>query len=448
MKLNLKTTLITCAILTIGGFTSCNNDDEPINGKETLDKGEPTSITLTLPVRGENGGSLRADDSNATASEINLNTVTIVIYGDETGNYMKDTTLNKSDLKIENNVYKISNIETTTGPKKIFVGANLSADFVKNYLKGKAAGNLNTAAIEMLLSTLVTSDGSIVMTSNGLASGDFVEINNPAASTNNTLSIDLTRMVAKVTVEKSPTMIREGVEGLLDSLYWTIDNFNKKSFLAQKIGTDGTTIIDPNYWEAEYNNGLDFSHNENFQAVSPYPGVLSPIVQYTSENTSEKQRKQEITRVLIQSKFIPRYIVVEKNGNFVTEENPLYSQKGAATTFYSVTVVSGTIPEMAFFATRSVAVKYAAENHLLESAVLEYTGGVCYWSMYLHNEGYEWNVLRNTYYKCNITRILYPGRHDKLIPDPEDPPYKPANINFTVDIIPWVWAGGDYDLTP
>jgi hypothetical protein len=146
------------------------------------------------------------------------------------------------------------------------------------------------------------------------------------------------------------------------------------------------------------------------------------------------KRKKEITRATVRATFIPRDIVQGTSGAFTVN-----SAHGVIIPqdFWAVTpnVVDGT----SYFFVESIANAFAAQEG---GTVIKYTGGNCYWDIFLgkgNTSPNRWDVLRNDFYKCNITRIVVPGRSYPEIPDPEidETPDTETNITADIEILFW-----------
>ena len=85
---------------------------------------------------------------------------------------------------------------------------------------------------------------------------------------------------------------------------------------------------------------------------------------------------------------------------------------------------------------------------MLEEAKKTYTNGLNYWWVTVKdNQG---DVLRNHFYKVDVTSIWAPGRTDgKFDPDKDDKPIdKETNITVEVTVEPWNFVEFNADLRP
>ena len=420
-------------------FASCNRS-EKLNPDEP---GKPTSmkVSITFP----NGPQTRATvDPNAVPEEAEIKTVDIFIYYFASNNFASHTRLTAADFTqtgtglggvTDAYVYSSANkIPTTTGDKVVFAGINLPNSVV-DAIKYKPGATLHQVAQTMSREDLTGANGFAMFNVN-TERRIFVE---DPEDPENHVTLRCKRLVAKVTVERSATVDIAGAPGVLGTLQFAIFNFNTKLFMMIP------TYIDPNWSDSEY-NPADFNNppDHNNPLTGGFVNVLdravigSPTIgqynpRYAAENSSELKRKKEITRAVVRATFVPRDITVGTTGNFnvVTNPNPTTVQ-----TFYAVTpsVTLGT----SYFTTQSIAAAFATEKG---GTVIEYTNGYCYWDIFLNKNPADvtnrWDVLRNDFYKCNITRIVAPGRHTPDVPDPENTPDVDTSITADIEIFFW-----------
>jgi hypothetical protein len=262
----------------------------------------------------------------------------------------------------------------------------------------------------------------------------FVEDENNAA---NKVTLKCQRMVAKITVETSASLVVDGDPGTLAYLSFGINNFNNKIYMLQDLSDEHK---DPNWlWNADTAEDFEdagfFDYNLFIlnRALIPNPTNDDYSPGYASENTSQGKLKKEITRATVRATFIPRDITEGTTGNYT-----INSAHGVIIpqTFYAVTpsITAGT----SYFFDENAANAFVVEKG---GTKLTYTDGYCYWNIFLNknplNTVNKWDVLRNDFYKCNITRIVVPGRNTPDVPDPEVTPDVETNITVEIDILFW-----------
>lgn len=455
-----KAFLIATFLLTAGLYSCSDENNDSVNpGGE--DKGTPTylDVSFSFP-KGETGTkTLRAattGDSNASLLETALNTVDVYIFNSNTGMMVKNQELAASDFIQQpstgtEDVWKAkATIGTTTGKKTVFVGINLSRTFALN-LKNASLTVFNDNVHSLNISELVTDKGLAMFSAQGVTS-ELKPVGEPGYNTNNTLKIPIKRLVAKVTVEESPTMKVNG-PGKIQDMAFAINNVNKKFYLVPKA--DGS---DPNYqpntWNlADFYNAVNTPGvaGDSYIKVNPAntPSVSDLKTLYATENTSINHWKEEITRATVRARFIPDKITQKSGSAFVQVANP----NQTPVTFWTVMLQNG---YKDYFLDESVATAYQAANPgSFKSGT--YIDGYCYYDMFLNKQGNfngtnvpdkRWDVFRNDYYRCRITSILAPGRPNENVVDPKTPPEIETDLKYEIDILFWNLVTGDYALEP
>jgi len=414
------------------GFTGCSKES---NLSKSSAEGTATKlkVSLTFP-RTET--TRNTGDLNGTDNESQVNTVDVFIYTSG-GAFSSHAPLDASDFSQETStgsadVYEATTkIPTTTGAKSVFVGINLPTSVV-NAVKNQPASALFSAVQTMSRAQLAGAT-NFAMFSTQAVNSTFVEDENDPA---NSIKVQCKRLVAKVTVETSATLNQDGAPGVINNLQFAINNFNTKLFLIQGAADYHK---DPNWASGSYVAG-DFNDAEatDYAPILSRALITTPAIEdytplYAAENTSEGKLKNEITRVTVRATFIPTEIVEGTTGNFTVD-----NAHGITTpqTFYAVTpsVMDGT----AYFFDSTAADEFADERG---GSVITYTGGFCYWDIFLNKNPDKivnrWDVLRNDFYKCNITRIVLPGRYTPDITDPGITPDTDTSIFVDVELLFW-----------
>jgi len=414
-------------------LASCNRDN--LNPDEA---GIATSmkVSINFPRVDTRAGTDHTDDTNAVIGEATVNTVDIFIYT-ASGAFSSHRGLNASDFTQVTSSgtadkYTTSvKIPTTTGPKSVFAGINMPTSVV-NALIDQPASALGTA-VQTMTRAQLAGGTNFVMFSVAPVDRTFVESDSDPA---NSITITCQRLVAKITVETDAALDVSGIPGTLSNYMFAVNHFNTKLFMLQ-----GTTSErrDPNWTTASFNQSdFDPAVDGDYAPILSRASIPSPTIsqytpRYAAENTSYGKRKKEITRVTVRALFVPNTIWTGTTGNFT--ENPNTGTPG--TTFYAVTpnVVAGT----AFFLSPTVAADFATERG---GTVVTYSGGRCYWDIFLGKNNTppnKWDVLRNDFYKCNITKINALGRSYEDIPSGEedDTPETDTNISAYIDILFW-----------
>jgi hypothetical protein len=279
----------------------------------------------------------------------------------------------------------------------------------------------------------LASGSNFAMFSTNAVSSTFVEDDTDPA---NNITVECERLVAKVTVETSATLDTDALPGTVSSLMFAINNFNTKLFLLQG---DAPEYKDPN-WASGSWNASDFNAatagdyiNILSRAAIPNPTIDQYKPGYAAENTSDGKLKKEISRVTVRGAFIPAVVTTGTTGAFTKDDA---HGVAAPQTFYAVTpsIIEGT----SYFFDLAVANEFIAEKG---GQLITYADGHCYWDIFLNKNPLSienrWDVLRNDFYKCNITKISSLGRPDPEITDPDIQPDVDTSITVNVEVLFW-----------
>jgi hypothetical protein len=412
-----------------------------------VDPGDPTTLALRLrfaPPASSEPATRDTDDPNATADEAKLVTADVFIYTGA-GDFLSRTRLEAAEFTQPAGTYDIwetsTPIPTTTGAKIFYVGVNLPETAAASLVNQSMSAAANT------VQTLISRGDINIGAGLPMFSTASVAATMAAAPTVNTITANVQRIVAKVTVESDADMQQEGTRGLLGDLTWAINNQNLKYFLVQ-----GTAPVnaDPNWTAASYLLS-DFSQAAaptDYVAVNegPVSDVTTYNAQYAVENTSDQKTMKELTRVTVSATFIPDEWVtsyVAGSGTTTPETNPNVALNNAVT-FYTVTPGVGLATQ--YFANQADAAAYSTDKG--SAPVSTYTDGVCYWNIFL-NKAAVGEVRRNDFYKCNIKRIVAPGQPGDGLTNPNAQPETETSITVDINILDWnTPVMDDYDLIP
>jgi hypothetical protein len=427
--------IVTMAVM----FGSCTKDSN-----RSITEGEATSAELKLHFRpNQLPSETRAtSDPNGTTAEAEIKTADVFIYTDA-GAYLTHTHLTAAQFTqlastANADVWETTTpIPTTTGARTFLVGVNLPSAAASS-LENKTLTAANTTIQTIARADITTlPSGGIPMFSVAAVTATM-----QTDASANQVTVNVKRIVAKVTVERSTTMVQEGTPGTLGELQWVINNQNSKYYLMQG---SPTTYPDPNWTAASY-LASDFADAADTEYVAVNNGPQSPVsnytVRYAVENTSDQKTKKELTRVTIRATFIPAQWVTTYTAGSGTVSRTANSNT-TPTTFYTVTPSLGADTE--YFQNQTDANNYATDKGTTAST---YTGGYCYWNVFL-NKTHVGEVYRNDFYKLNITRVVAPGNSSPALTDPNAQPSTDTSVTANVDIVYWNNpVQDDVDLVP
>lgn len=412
------------------GAASCAKE----NVNTSADGGKPTSMSIRMSFP-KSGETRATGDTNATDAEAAVKTVDVYIFND-TGAYQSHTALQAADFTATTgagfDAYTANaTIPTTTGKKSVLVGVNLPTKAATS-LEGQTVSRVSTS-----IQTLsIQSPYSVATSGLPMFSTAAVEKTLDANLATNTVDVQVKRLVAKVTVERATNMTQEGVSGTLGALSFAISNQNTKFYLLQGAAPQ---YQDPNWYSSSYDeNQFAVAADADYVAVAD--GPQSPVSNYNAlyamENTSDEKTGKELTRVTVKATFIPTSLVTAytKGSKTVAEStNP----NNTPTTFYKVTVP--TTGDIVYFNDQTNATDYAAD---MAGTLDTYTDGMCYWYIFLNKSGVDpnqWDVLRNDFYQCSISRIVAPGHStaDLSATAQATTPENDTAITVNVDVLNW-----------
>ena len=427
------------AVLAVS-FASCSKENAASNGN--ADEGAPTyvGISFTIPAT---GSAVTRADQNAGGAEAAFKFVDVFIYNTASGAQATHARIPASEFTgpaagantDEWTAKTSAKIATSTGGKTIFVGVNLSAT-LSAALDGVPMGEFTNVAQSIDVADVTGASDGFAMFSTAPKTVTLV-----ADATQNNVKVQVQRLVAKVTVQKSETMTVNG-PGSVDNLMFVLNNTNKKTFYVQPADKK-----DHN-WDSTPAGDLA-DGNSDYIGVNAF-GVavkdLSP--KYCLENTTKDFLMGQITRATVRATFVPDQVKEFANGTdnaagYVDQNVPAAT---APATFYAVSYNSGA--NKAYFFDPAVAASFAADNI---GDIATYNDGYCYWDMFLNpdnTDGSPYDVIRNDFYRCNITKIVAPGRPTPEVTDPTIPPAQSTDLLVDIEIIYWNPIEKDYILEP
>jgi hypothetical protein len=454
-RVNCFSMLAAALALTLGATSCIKNELE--NGNEAEGQKTYMTVSFAFPKAPQSYAESLYDD-NATEEEAAVKTVDVYIYTSG-GIFVSHTSLDvdtdfdgPDDGQNKDHLYTAkTKIATTTGGKLVYVGINLPSTIATS-LANKPVSELKTVAQTFTRAQLTTPDDGIPMFSTAdTAPASFVPEDDVDADDHNNITVNVKRMVAKVTVERSTSLDVDAVPGTLSDYSFVVNNFNLKSFMEQGAAPD---FEDPNWDTGSYvsTDFVDANPATDYIAIVTAGGDATDLeAHYASENTSREKNKGELTYVTVRAKFIPTNVTVYKNDSDPSEDFKTVTSASLNITtpqiFWSVTpsVALGT----RFFYTEAIADDYADAKG---GEVVEYEDGYCYWNIFLNKNGVgagaEWDVVRNDYYRCTITRIAGIGNWTEAIEDDDKdtPPNTDTNITTSINVVHWNMVTSEYVL--
>ena len=428
-------------------FASCNKDNTG-NGK--IDEGNPTYMGISFTISAT-GAATRAD-ANATEAETAFKFVDVFIYNKATGTQATHARISANDFtgptggtgSDDWTLKAAAKIATTTGEKAVIVGVNLSSDLSAS-LVGASMGEFINIAQSVIVDDVTGATDGFAMFSTEVKNVTLIKDPDFNARENYP-TVQVQRLVAKVTVQKDEN-INIIANGTLDNLMFELNNTNKKTFYIQPADKK-----DHN-WETTPAGDLN-ALNNIYVAVNEYDATVRDLnAKYALENTTRDFLMGQVTRATIRGTFVPALVKEFFND---TDNSEGYKDVDVTSTvpatFYSVIYNMGA--NRAYFFDEAVANDFADDNN---ATAVTYTDGLCYWDMFLNPDnnpdglpdmGGPFDVLRNDFYRCNIIKIVAPGRATPEVTDPNQPPTQETDLMVDIQMLYWKPIMKDYTLEP
>lgn len=405
----------------IAGFTSCSNDDDLAGkGGNPTPNGKATTFTLSIAQP-----KTYAVDMNATADENKMTSVDVFIFNDSDVLEKRERLASSDFSSSTDNEYTANRtIATTVGAKKIYVGVNLSDELARDV----ASRGLTAIYQVSSANDLMNPANGFAMFSKVASNPTFVEETDATAATANKVSATVSRLLAKVAIEKGAGLQYNVLGGTVSDLQFSLSNITKLYYVL------------PNALNYSPTNTLaDFYKENSYKAVNANgTAIKTANVSYALENISTQSLEGYSTYASIRAKFLPTKVVklsVAGNGSsgLVSETAPVNPQ-----TFY---VVSNAGVKY-YFIDQIDAAAYDATINGATPTMSTYQDGYCFYKAYL-NPAHNYNIFRNNLYKVNITAINGLGQSGDNIDNPGHEISKPTNI--TIDIVVEPWAENTQD---
>ncbi len=432
MKANFKYVMLMAAALTMG-LSSCSNESDVVD--DTSKEGVKTyaSIKFSSP-------STYATSHTGTTEESTIKTIDVFIYN--SGGFLKDykhfASTSFAESSPGSGVWETKELmETTSGAKQIYVGINLPAAISTSLsTTNKTLAALTSVAHTITVAQIAT-DNNFAMGSD-VKSATFTPWDGVTGTmpTGNAITVDVKRFAAKFTVEKKNGLALTNVDGgTLSDLQFALGQMNLSTYAAQKIVN--STIQDPNHITSTEGEGLTGAPiATDYSDVNDAGSFLA--AKYAPENTNDNVIAGNLTYVSVSAKFAPANVVTGTTGNW-NKETP----HGTNGKFWSIKTTTGNL----YFKTDTEAAAYAAEYLIPAANIVEYTSGICYYTVYV-NKANNYDVFRNDFYQVTVNEIMGLGDKEEGPVIPTNPVDLTTKIKVEVKVAPWNLVGEDVNLIP
>lgn len=447
-----KIKLLLAGIIALGAIVGCNKENNEggslLEGKETY---ASFSVQVATPTRA--GGT----DENADAVEQNIKSLNVYVFN---VSYLLEAT---GEITLNENNKGTTTLKTTLGPKTIVavtnnnlnptIGTTTLSEFKKSQIAAVPAKENIAKENEFVMS--------------GISEKNLTETwtEDQAKEDANLIPIKVSRLPAKVQVKGNPSsenFCKPVVDAKAKEVKWMLAQQSKNSYLWQENQYDITCKIPTGKPEpakiGHFYNFVDGSFlNKTYpdaykSVVADYDGLFANS-DYLAENVNEKPVTGNTSCIILVAKFI-----VKNWAGADGVRTDASSSLTEPTTFYvvkqkDVKVFAASEDKILYFQNETDADNYR-KNVLKDEEsgapakskyeVVKYTDGISYYRLNLHTKESDlmkkYAVLRNTYYKTNVTSIDYLGDNTikGVIPeDPDTPLEVETNISCKIEIAPW-----------
>lgn len=456
--------IMTMTAAAVMGLASCSNENDPMGGDLTP-QGEPTGMKLVLDLSG--GAYTRAiQDANATTDEKKIKDLNVYIY-DANGIFEKEHQLNlANDFKEGvDNVWTTNKVlETTTGKKTIYVGANMTVG-MKQIMKANSAQALAKKGVGAALAEITNTEGFVMFSTTAAdntfeATAETQPDNIPVA---NQVQVTLQRLAAKIAVGMSANLtdqdVKQGAAGEITDLGFLVDNINKMYYLTY----GGVAATDANMLVKDYDKThfefIDWRNNPQFQTITPGTAEKANWnTAYAAENLTTDKVIEGVTRIVVRGTFTPQSGIKVDGalGNYTFTETANHITKGADYYMFNLPEAGG----YAFFnktdGDDDAKVKAwlthigiaAGQLDAVANTKVLYTKGMNYWWITVDdNRG---DITRNKFYRADIKSIWAPGRNNGEFgnDDKDDVVDEKTNITVQITVEPWTMKDFNAELRP
>lgn len=510
-KKKMKNLFLT-GLLGLGVFCSCSNEDDPANyGK--LNEGEAyaqimisVASSSTTGTRTTTSGST-GDDIAASASENNIQSITVVLADENDIAQQVITPVLKTEIDAEKEIRATEPFTVNAGKYKVYVLANYEQN--KDNLSPVIVGSTDMKQTFTITGSLSKENAFFMTNADDVTTTDFTqtaigeEVDDDGKTESNPETLHLVkanieRVVSKVTFDNTDNQeelsVKDGTTEIAKATLNGVSliNLNKKMYLTKKKVSVSATNTWTKYFYVEdpnYNNTTDLENNFAQAKASDFSNP-SAAAFYCPENTmaAAAQLNGQTTGVVYKVIYTPDtnngYSVLIQNGT------DIYSQKFTAV--LALDTHNAAITDNMFkdelevgpkagsfyeykgfiFKNKNAAYLYCAidKNLSAEASAINtafegyltkapadvhlYEAGVCYYTAWIkHNpkgaqmEAGKYGTVRNHWYELKVTGINALGHYEPTYKDPTDPddPAK-ATIQVQATVKKWVLVKQDVTL--
>lgn len=415
-----KTILILSALL-LFGVTGCKKEKADGSGASS---GVPTYLNVAIKLDSPSGYGATRADQNTLNYEQKINTLKVYVFGGGVLESASDVTLNAGNVGT-------TYFDAKTGPKVIYAIANARPDMI--FALGTPLSVFRTKAVSALNADIALRDAFVMI------GGSQVDLRKQtqAEALSNPIPITVARAAAKVQVKFNPStiIISPAVAGSFTSPGYTLVQTNTTMFVP-RTGYE----LSPNGQDMEQRDANGDGMYDHLLARGAVGDVAAGLewstaypALYMPENVNENPSAGNTSYVLLTFHYTPDPSVI-KGTNTTLQGGTFYTVKvGQTTDIY------------ADHAQAQAAATTAGPDAILKT----YESGLCHYridirdSRSMGSKTEIYSVIRNSFYKINITEIKAIGGSTPTDPDvikpidPETPIEENTLISTSILIEPW-----------
>lgn len=399
--------------LAVMAMASCSNDVEGVDNNVEPMKDAKMQLAITFPQATVTRAEL-TDDQKGEAYEQKINDLTVIVVNGASivrEYYTADQLVNGKEDATKKNMTPA--FDVPSGTATVYAYAN--------YGSGTITTSNYTAYEESATYTGLSIDNNIasVTGENFHMNGTTANVPIAEGETNYAL-VNISRVAAKITeATTTKAYTYEGKYG--DNLTITLTdyslvNLDKKA----KVLADDTD----NRIDTDFHNYYAGTENTNCEDLF----TNKPHISIDAENTTSyclANQSSITTQIIYKAKATFSAIGTTDNGTFYIRNN-----RDNVATVYTLAQLQAAFP--------GVYDKCTANTTIAEWAALgvkKYAAGVCYYKQDVTTDGIA-KILRNNYYKLNVTNIRDLGDPEIDMPNPD-----PLTLlEVEIKVMPWtVW---------
>lgn len=421
--------------LALTALAGCNKENE-VPGMNPEVSGVPTYAAFSVKVNSTaNTRATTPTDNNADAVEQTITSLKVFVFN---GGVLETT----GDITLDAQNTGTTTLTTTTGPKEIYAVANPKTDMTLNV--GQSLAEFKALAVKAG-TTSSTPDDNIA------ATGAFVMIGktqvtlteqNESQAKASPVAITVSRGAAKVQLQyNSAAVTHPSLQGTFSAPKYLVAQMNTHMFLPRqdyewtpKGKTADKVDTTPQDGTYDHLTTVPADMTDAKDAVNPWDNTFANSF-YSAENVNETPVTGNSTFALVQLKYAPVEAEIAGSNKTVAGDGTFY-------VLWNKTTKTGTI--------------YADETEVNNAQVQDatnlevktYTTGLCYYRVNLRDITksdltQKYSVLRNHYYKINITQINSLGGEtindpDIVVPtDPDTPLETETFISADITVEAW-----------